>query len=84
MLTAGEEQAAALLRRVGGLGETARELAYRLYVLCDRKKWAIGGARLQLARRRLARDRSPRCWRRSPTVQLAEHARLFEPDGGGA
>ena len=32
--------AAALLRRVGGLGETARELAYRLYVLCDRKKWA--------------------------------------------
>ena len=40
LLSSGEEQAAALLRRVGGLGETARELAYRLYVLCDRKKWA--------------------------------------------
>ena len=40
LLSGGEEAAAALLRRVGGLGETARELAYRLYVLCDRKKWA--------------------------------------------
>jgi hypothetical protein len=29
-----------LLRRVGGLGETARELTYRLYVICGRKKWA--------------------------------------------
>jgi putative DNA methylase len=36
----GEQGAATLLRRVGGLGETARELAYRLYVLCERKKWA--------------------------------------------
>lgn len=36
----GEAAAAAMLRRVGGLGETARELAYRLYVLCERKKWA--------------------------------------------
>jgi putative DNA methylase len=40
LLTGGEIAAADLLRRVGGLGETARELAYRLYVLCDRKKWA--------------------------------------------
>lgn len=40
LLTGGEDAAASLLRRVGGLGETARELAYRLYVLCDRKKWA--------------------------------------------
>lgn len=39
LLTGGEESAGALLRRVGGLGETARELAYRLYVLCDRKNW---------------------------------------------
>ena len=38
--TGGEEKAADLLRRVGGLGETARELAYRLYVICERKKWA--------------------------------------------
>jgi putative DNA methylase len=36
----GEAQAASLLRRVGGLGETAKELAYRLYVVCERKKWA--------------------------------------------
>jgi putative DNA methylase len=36
----GENQAADLLRRIGGLGETARELAYRLYVICERKKWA--------------------------------------------
>lgn len=36
----GEDAAAGLLRRVGGLDETARELAYRLYVLCERKKWA--------------------------------------------
>lgn len=36
----GEAGAAEMLRRVGGLGETARELAYRLYVLCERKKWA--------------------------------------------
>jgi putative DNA methylase len=36
----GEEAAADLLARVGGLGETARDLAYRLYVLCERKGWA--------------------------------------------
>jgi putative DNA methylase len=36
----GENKAAELLRMVGGLGETARELAYRLYVVCERKKWA--------------------------------------------
>lgn len=39
--TQGEEGAAALLRKVGaGAGETARELAYRLYQTCERKKWA--------------------------------------------
>jgi putative DNA methylase len=36
----GENEAADLLRRIGGLGETARELTYRLYVICERKKWA--------------------------------------------
>jgi putative DNA methylase len=36
----GEYEAADLLRRIGGLGDTARELAYRLYVICERKKWA--------------------------------------------
>jgi putative DNA methylase len=36
----GEPAAADLLRRLGGLGETARELAYRLYTTCERKGWA--------------------------------------------
>jgi len=37
----GSEQAAAdLLKKVGALGDVARELAYRLYTICDRKKWA--------------------------------------------
>ena len=36
----GEEAAAALLRDVGGHGESAKELAYRLYLICERKGWA--------------------------------------------
>ncbi len=36
----GEESAAALLAQVGGLGDVARDLAYRLYTLCERKGWA--------------------------------------------
>ena len=36
----GEPVAAGLLAQVGGLGETARDLAYRLYNMCERKKWA--------------------------------------------
>jgi len=35
--TQGEEAAAAILRSVGGLAEGAKELAYRLYVLCEHK-----------------------------------------------
>jgi len=35
-----EESAANLLRKVGALGDTAKELAYRLYTVCDRNKWA--------------------------------------------
>jgi putative DNA methylase len=38
--TQGEQAAAALLAQVGGLGEIARDLAYRLYTLCERKGWA--------------------------------------------
>lgn len=37
---AGEAGAADLLRRLGGLGDVARDLAYRLYVICDRRGWA--------------------------------------------
>ena len=38
--TKGEVEAAALLNKLGGIGEIARELAYRLYSICERKKWA--------------------------------------------
>jgi putative DNA methylase len=36
----GEGAAAELLRRLGGLGEIARALAYRLYTTCERNGWA--------------------------------------------
>lgn len=38
--TNGEQAAAGLLRQLGSAGEAARDLAYRLYVICERKKWA--------------------------------------------
>ena len=39
--TQGETAAAALLQRLGGgFGERAKELAYRLYTLCERRGWA--------------------------------------------
>jgi putative DNA methylase len=38
--TGGETKAAELLRQVGSLGESARELVYRLYAICERKKWS--------------------------------------------
>jgi len=36
----GEPGAADLLRKLGSLGEVARDLAYRLYIICERKKWS--------------------------------------------
>jgi putative DNA methylase len=36
----GEAGAAALLARLGALGEIARDLAYRLYIVCERRGWA--------------------------------------------
>ena len=36
----GEDGAAALMKEVGAIGEVARDLAYRLYSICERKKWA--------------------------------------------
>jgi len=36
----GEEKAAELLQKLGSRGDAARDLAYRLYTVCDRKKWA--------------------------------------------
>ncbi len=38
--TEGETGAASLLSRIGERAETARDLAYRLYGICERKKWA--------------------------------------------
>ena len=36
----GEASAGQLLGSVGGYGDSARELAYRLFLICDRKGWA--------------------------------------------
>jgi putative DNA methylase len=36
----GERTAAEMLRKLGALGESAKDLAYRLYVIAERKKWA--------------------------------------------
>lgn len=36
----GEAGAASLLKNIGSLDETARDLAYRLYNICERKKWS--------------------------------------------
>jgi putative DNA methylase len=36
----GEEAAARLLKRLGSAGDATRELAYRLFNTCERKKWA--------------------------------------------
>ena len=36
----GEEASAALLKQVGGLAEDARSLCYRLYTICEQRKWA--------------------------------------------
>jgi len=40
LLTDGEASAAEVLARVGGLGDAARDLAYRLYLVAEGKKWA--------------------------------------------
>ena len=37
----GEGAAALLVMKLGARAETARELAYRLYTLCERKKRAV-------------------------------------------
>ena len=35
-----EAKAGDLVRRLGGVGEAARDLAYRLYAVCERRGWA--------------------------------------------
>lgn len=39
-LDQGEQAAASLLQRLGSLAEVARDLSYRLYTVCERRKWA--------------------------------------------
>ncbi|MGL5923814.1 DUF1156 domain-containing protein [Chroococcidiopsis sp.] len=39
----GDRGAANLLSQLGNIGEAARDLAYRLYNICDRKGWAAEG-----------------------------------------
>ncbi len=39
----GEEAAGALARQLGSYAEIARDLAYRLYLVCERKKWSQEG-----------------------------------------
>ena len=40
LATGGEAAAAEIAGKVGALGEVARDLAYRLYTMCERKGWA--------------------------------------------
>jgi putative DNA methylase len=70
-LEVSESDAAELLKKVGsGFGEKARQLAYLLYGICDRKKWASEGGAYnmlitawpeieKLARQELTGDSSP-------------------------
>lgn len=39
-LDQGESGAAELIQKLGPIAETARDLAYRLYTICERRKWA--------------------------------------------
>lgn len=39
-LDQGEQSAAELLRKLGAVAEIARDLSYRLYTVCERRKWA--------------------------------------------
>ena len=39
--TGGENAAAGLVAKLGSQAEVARELAYRLYTICERKKRAV-------------------------------------------
>jgi putative DNA methylase len=44
-LDSGEQAAAGLLKKLGAVAEVARDLSYRLYTVCERRKWpqdAIG------------------------------------------
>ena len=60
LASGGESAAAELVAKLGAKAEIARELAYRLYTLCERKKRASRGTRLQRPGPELARNHPPR------------------------
>jgi putative DNA methylase len=39
-LDSGEQAAAGLLKKLGPVAEIARDLSYRLYTVCERRKWS--------------------------------------------
>lgn len=65
----GEEAAATLMAKLGAKVEIARELAYRLYAICERKKWAAEA---------LAYNDLVQCW--SGLTDLARKAATLSPD----
>lgn len=69
--TGGEGAAAHLLRRIGGLGDAARDLAYRLYSVCERRKWAqeaLGYNALVVAWPEIARLAAEAPWEMQETL----------------
>ena len=62
-----EASAAELLAKVGGLGDAARDLAYRLFQIAESKKWskeagpynALAASWLEISRLAAARTRRP-------------------------
>ncbi len=71
----GESAAAALVRKLGGLAEVARDLCYRLYTVCERKKRAAEA----LAYNGLVQS-WPEISRLARMDTPAEQARLFDDD----
>ena len=77
VLGSGEEAAAGLVRKLGGFAEVARELCYRLYTVCERKKRAAEA----LAYNGLVQS-WPEISRLARSEALSEQAELFA-DGAG-
>ena len=75
----GESAAAGLVRKLGGFAEVARELCYRLYTVCERKKRAAEA----LAYNGLVQS-WPEISRLARAAAPAEQAALFDGDGTGA
>ena len=72
----GESEAAQLVYKLGGFAEVARELCYRLYAVCERKRRAAEA----LAYNGLVRS-WPEINRLARTEVAAEQTSLFDGDG---